>query len=286
MTGNKTVLVTGCSSGFGYEAAKLLAQRGFRVFATMRNPEQGRELEAAATGFPGELIVRELDVTDKEQIRQIVDEAASNDGLEAVVNNAGIAVAGFLEDLDEEHFRRVFETNFFGTLNVTQAAIPHMKARGHGTIVQVTSAGGRFALPTMSAYAASKHAVEGMSESLSHELQPLGIRVVLVEPGLFKTEMVTGDNKELVRGRNGDGPNAEAIEKVDENTTKVANRMAGNPKRVAKTIVKVIESPRPRLRYPVGFDARLFVTVKRFLPFRLMRAACSGVLRSAGYPDN
>ncbi len=110
MTVNKTVLVTGCSSGFGYEAAKLLTLHGYRVFATMRKPEQGRELKAAASGFPGELIVRELDVTDKEQIRQVMDEAAS--------------------------------------------------------------AGGRFAFPTMSAYAASKHTVEGMSESLSHELLP------------------------------------------------------------------------------------------------------------------
>ncbi len=118
MTGNKTVLATGCSSGFGYEAAKLLARRGFRVFATMRKPEQGRELEAAASGFPGELTVKEIDATNKEQIRQVVDEAASVEG--------------------------------------------------------------RFALPTLSPHAASKHAVEGMSESLSHELLPLGIRLVLL----------------------------------------------------------------------------------------------------------
>lgn len=286
MAAGKTVLITGCSSGFGYETAKLLAKRGYRVFATMRNPERGRKLETIAANFPGELVVRELDVTDAEQIKEVVAEAGKGGDLEAVVNNAGIAVAGFVEDLGEEHYRKVFETNFFGLMNVTRAAIPHLKARRRGTIVQVTSAGGRFALPTLSAYAASKHAVEGMSESLRHELLPLGIGVVLVEPGLFKTPMVTGQNKELVRGRNGDGPNAEAIEGVNEHMVKMANAFGGNPRTVAKAIVKAIESPNPRLRYPVGVDARLFVAVKRFLPFHLMRVTAGGILRSAGYPKD
>lgn len=285
MAGSGTVLVTGCSSGIGQETAALLVRRGYRTFATMRRAEErGRALAAATAGAPGELEVRELDVTRREDVESVVGEAAARGDLAAVVNNAGTAIAGFFEDLADDHMRTVFETNFFGLCNVTRAAIPHLKRRGRGTIVQVSSGGGRVGLPLLATYAASKHAVEGLSEVLHHELRPFGIRVVLLEPGWHRTR-IQSDDRRIVGLGGSDGPPRIAVERLTAQTRGMVERMGRDPVRAAEAVVKLIESPRPRLRYPVGPDAWVMLGAKRFLPYRLFELAVGRMLRGAGYPE-
>lgn len=277
-----TVVVTGCSSGVGRETALLLTRRGYRVFATMRRAqERGHDLSSVTAGFPGELVVRELDVTDPGAVERVLEEAASGGDLGAVVNNAAIAVAGFFEDLSDEDLREVFETNFFGLCRVTRAAIPHLRRRGHGTIVQVSSGGGRFALPLLSAYAASKHAVEAVSEALRHELAALGIRVVLIEPGNHKTRLQLPGGQAI---RRGDGANAAAVDLLTAQTQRLVSRTGGDPASVAEAIAAQIEAAKPRLRHPVGLDVRLLNAVKRFLPFRVWELVIARTLGAAGYP--
>ncbi len=169
MAGAGTVLVTGCSSGIGYETAALLVRRGYRAFATMRRAEErGRARAAATAGAPGELEVRELDVTRRKDVERVVGEAAQRGDLAAVVNNAGTAIAGFFEDLTDDHMRTVLETNFFGLGNVTRAAIPHLKRRGRGTIVQVSTWASRCWPPTRRASTPSRASVRCFTTSRAH----------------------------------------------------------------------------------------------------------------------
>jgi NAD(P)-dependent dehydrogenase (short-subunit alcohol dehydrogenase family) len=286
MAGSGTVLVTGCSSGIGHETAALLVRRGYRTFATMRRAdERGHTLAAATVGTPGELEVRELDVTRREEVERVVEEAAERGDLVAVVNNAGTAIAGFFEDLADDQMRTVFETNFFGLGNVTRAAIPHLKRRGRGTIVQVSSGGGRVGLPLLATYAASKHAVEGLSEVLHHELRPLGIRVILLEPGWHRTRIQSDDRRIVGLGAGEDTPRV-VVERLMAQTRAMVERMGRDPAHAAEAIVKLIESPNPRLRHPVGPDAWLMLAAKRFLPYRLFEMAVGRMLRGAGYPED
>lgn len=281
----ETVLVTGTSSGFGFETSRLLAQLGYRVFATMRNPERdGPRLVDAARNGAGEIVLRELDVTKPDQVESVVAEAAERGDLEAVVNNAGIAIYGFFEDLSEEEIRETFETNFFGLVRITKAALPHLRERRRGSIVQISSIGGRVVLPTLAAYGASKHAVEGISEAMRHELKPLGIRVVLIEPGGYKTEMFAG-KKIVAKGLSaGDSRNAPVMEKLDARVEKAIVRIGGDPKHVARKIAAVIESPHPRLRHSLGPDAKPAILAGDYLPFGLFERIVHRVLKSAGYP--
>lgn len=173
----QTVLITGCSSGFGEAIARRFAAAGWNVLATLRNP-------AAAPDFPSGVRVARLDVEDPVSIRAAVDEAiAVFGGLDCVVNNAGFGLHGPFEAAPPDRVREQFAVNVFGLMDVVRTVLPHFRARRAGTIVNVTSGAGVFGLPFLSLYAASKFAVEGFSESLWHELAPFGIKVKLIEPG-------------------------------------------------------------------------------------------------------
>lgn len=278
------MVVTGSSSGFGFETSLLLAQLGYRVFATMRNPgRDGERLASAARNAPGEIVVREVDVTDPEQVEAAVGEAAARDDLEAVVNNAGMGIAGFFEDLSDHEFRETLETNLFGLVSVTRTALPHLRRRGRGTIVQVSSIGARSATPGLSAYIASKSAVSGFSRTLRHELAPLGIRVAVFEPGTFRTEILGSKRRFATRIADGESSNTAVVRRLDSVIMRTAGVVAGDPARVARKIVDVIESPRPRARYAIGWDALLWPIVYS-LPFGLSDRIVGRVLKSAGYP--
>jgi NAD(P)-dependent dehydrogenase (short-subunit alcohol dehydrogenase family) len=274
-----TVLVTGASRGFGFETTVELARRGYRVFATMRNPDaSSAALHEATRDLPGKLIIRQMDVTNEAEVIQVVDEAAEGGRLEAIVNNAGVGIGGLFQHTSDEQLRHTFDANLFGLCNVTRAAIPHFRARRSGTIVMLSSVGGRVAFPMVSAYAASKHAVEGVGESLRSELAPYGVSVVLVEPGAFNTSI--HKTREICGA---DDPNdGEMTAKLISGAEKSAERFGGNPKRVAKLIAKVIETDRPRLRYLIGPDVPV-VGIKRFLPHRPLEFAFSFTLKRAGY---
>src|SRR5580698_5594282 len=190
----KIALITGASSGFGLLTSIELPKAGFRVVATMRDLGRRERLDqaAATAGVAAKLDIRTLDVTDFDSLPGFVDAVVREHGrLDVLVNNAGFAVAGFLEDIKLEELRHQFETNFFGAVAMTKAALPTMRRQRVGHIIMVSSIAGLHGSATVSSYSASKHALEGWSESLRLELNSLGIKVVLVEPGAFQTDIWT-----------------------------------------------------------------------------------------------
>ena len=183
----KTVLITGCSSGLGKTTARHFAAQGWNVIATMRKPDQ-----SLAAGYPDQMLVLPLDVTNPAGIETAIAAGIARFGhIDTVVNNAGISVVSIFEATAKETIRGIFETNVFGVMNVMQAVIPHLRDHGGGTIINITSGVGLAAVPLLALYTATKHAVEGLSESLSYELESQNILVKLVEPGAMRTTSFT-----------------------------------------------------------------------------------------------
>lgn len=265
------VLVTGASTGIGAAAALHLAALGHRVFAGVRRMEAGEALRRRE-GAPTVPVL--LDVTDAASIAaavQRVAEAVGVGGLGALVNNAGIAVPGAWEHIGRERLLRQFEVNLFGTVAVTQAFLPLVR-RGRGRIVTVGSIAGKHAPPFYGPYAASKHALEAFGDSLRLELRPWGISVSLVEPGAVDTPIwekglaladeATGEMPPEARRLY--APYIEAARRSGEQ----AGRRGIAPERVAEAIAHAVRSPRPKTRYLVGRDARLYASAMRLLPDR------------------
>jgi NAD(P)-dependent dehydrogenase (short-subunit alcohol dehydrogenase family) len=266
----KIALVTGASSGFGLLTSLELARRGFRVAATMRDLQRRARLQqAAAEAGAGERIhFYQLDVCDPASITAAVGQIAAEHGrIDVLVNNAGFAQAGFAEDLTLDELRRQFETNFFGAVAVTQAVLPHMRRQGAGHIIMVSSISGRVAPPVIGAYASSKWALEGWSESLRLETWALGIRVVVVEPGSFETDIWTRNAHIAARSLSGDSPNQERGRRFREHVQKDIRKR--DPRPVARLIARIACDPNPRLRYLAGPDARFQVVLKALLPWKL-----------------
>jgi NAD(P)-dependent dehydrogenase (short-subunit alcohol dehydrogenase family) len=260
----QVALVTGAGSGFGLLTAVELARRGFRVFASLRDPARAEKLDEAAQAAGVTLHKIGLDVTDGRSIQVAVLKAGAVDVL---VNNAGYGLGGYLEDVSMDELRTQFETNFFGLVAVTKAVIPGMRERKRGKIINVSSISGRFASPGVSAYVSSKWAVEGLSESLRHELSGYNVWVTLVEPGTFKTD-IFGRNKRIAKAADDPtSPNYASSKKLEATVEKIVAR-APDPQKVANVIAKVALAKRPRLRYLVGRDARGQAFAKAVLPFR------------------
>jgi NAD(P)-dependent dehydrogenase (short-subunit alcohol dehydrogenase family) len=279
----KTALITGASSGFGLLTTITLAQRGWRVIATMRDLGRRERLEAAARakGLLDRIEIRALDVAVAEQIAALSAEVGARPApLDALVNNAGFAMAGFADDVTDAELRRQFDINFFAAAAVTRAFLPRMRRQGFGHILMVSSISGRMGYPGVGSYAASKFALEGWAESLRFEFKPLGIQVVLVEPGSFETD-IWSRNAVLAEGlRDPQSPNASRISTWRSSMEDSAKR--GNPQVVADKIAAILADPRPRLRYLVGRDARLGLALRRLLPpslFERLMIASSGLHR-------
>lgn len=269
---DKTALVTGASSGFGLRISIALALRGYRVMAAMRDLGRGDELlrEAERAGVASRLDPVRLDVTDAESIEAAMAHAARRYGrLDVLVNNAGFAVGGFAEEVPMDDWRAQMETNFFGVVAMCRAAIPLMRKQGGGTIIQLSSVSGRIAFPGYGAYAASKFAVEGFSESLRHELAPHGIRVVLVEPGAYRTA-IWDKGFSGIRSRP-DSPYRKMLEAVLEYSRRAA-ATSKDPREVAELVARLAESRAPRLRYAVGRGTKLTLFGKAALPWRWFEA--------------
>jgi len=265
---DKIALITGASSGFGLLTSIELAKAGFHVVATMRDLGRRERLDqaAAAAGVAAQLDFRALDVTNFDAIPAFVDAVVRDRGrLDVLVNNAGFAVAGFAEDIKLEELRRQFETNFFGAVAMTKAALPAMRRQRSGHIIQVSSIAGLHGSVTVSSYSASKHALEGWSESLRLEVNSLGIKVVLVEPGAFQTDIWT---RGAVMGENATKPTSQNIER----SLRMRERVQALPKRdpieVARLIATIAQDPNPKMRYLVGRDAGIQLAMKRILPWK------------------
>jgi len=250
-----TVLITGASSGFGKVAAKLFHTRGWNVIATMRSPEKETELSAL-----NNILISKLDVTEPFTIQNAVAAGIEKFGkIDVLVNNAGYGALGALEAATEEEAKRQFDVNFFGLIAVTKALLPGMRQQRSGTIINVSSVGGRVTFPFSSLYHATKFAVEGLTESMQYELNPFGIHLKLIEPGGYKTEFA-GRSMALF-GVNGLDDYQLPFNKF---TTMLDQwPMSENIGEVADAIYEAATDGSDKLRYPVGHDAVQFIQARQ-----------------------
>jgi NAD(P)-dependent dehydrogenase (short-subunit alcohol dehydrogenase family) len=263
-----TVLVTGASTGIGEATVVHLRELGFDPIAAVRKDEDAERLEGRG------LRTTRIDVTDADQIAAARD-ALGDEPLAGLVNNAGIAVAAPLEFLPIDRLRQQLEINLIGQVAVTQAFLPALR-RARGRIVNVSSIGGRVALPLVSPYNASKFALEGVSDSLRRELRPQGVDVILIEPGGVKTP-IWDKGERLADEMLADGMPAEAerlygrtIEALRAQTARIAQETGIEPREVAEVIGTALTASRPRARYLVGRDAKIRGAMARVLPDRVM----------------
>jgi NAD(P)-dependent dehydrogenase (short-subunit alcohol dehydrogenase family) len=257
----KVAVVTGSSSGIGYATVLWLARSGYLTFATMRNPAKGSDLIKAAENEKLPIQVEQLDVTEFNSIKDFMTRIGESAGrIDILVNNAGYFLIGSLEDLSMKEIQDQLDINLLGTIQVTQQVLPVMRAQGNGVIVNISSGVGRFGLPGMSAYVATKFALEGLSESLAYEVAPFGVRVILIEPGVVKTKLY--DNSVVGQGASReDSPYSGMLRNLNAiNNTLIKH--ASTSDQVAATILEAISSPEPKLRYPVGHDVATWLEKK------------------------
>jgi NAD(P)-dependent dehydrogenase (short-subunit alcohol dehydrogenase family) len=260
----KVALITGSSSGIGFDTSLLFARNGIYTYATMRNLGKSKEILDFARKESIPLKVLSLDVTDEDSIGQAIDKVKKEQNkIDILVNNAGYSLVGALEMLSIDEIKEEFETNFFGIVNLIQRVLPIMRKEGNGRIVNVSSLAGRIGFPLASAYVSSKFALEGLSESLRYEVQDFGICVILIEPGVIKTNFV----KNLKLGKqvttlensyvNRSVPNLPYAETTRQRISAFKPRFekGSSPKEVADVILNAVTSDKPKSRYLVGEDA-------------------------------
>ena len=262
--GSKGVLVTGASGGLGKATSIHLARRGYHVAATSRDLARLDGLMAEARSLSLPVSGYQLDINDPGDVARVVPTILDQVGeLDGLVNNAGYGLWGCLEDLAIDEVRAQFETSLYAVLQMSQAVLPHMRARGTGTIINVGSVVGRIVIPRGGAYVASKFALEGLTKAMRMEVAQFGVRVVLVEPGLFRTNF--SPNKVFgERSRDPASPYYDYTQRVKSSAS--GRRQGNDPERFGKTIEKILASKHPKPRYQVGVDARLGNLASKLLP--------------------
>lgn len=266
-TASNSVLVTGAGNGIGLETALYLAEHGFQVYATVRDLSKRELLDRSAAERHVQLRVLPLDITDPVSIETAVHTiVGERGGIYGLVNNAGIGLRGYFEDLSDAEIRRLFETNVFGTMGMTRAVLPHMRAARRGRVVIVTSIGGRLGSIGVSAYCSTKFAQEGFGESLAQEVIPLGISVSLVEPAITKTERWDVHRSLAAGALNPESPYYAWFQEAERRADHLVKTSPTRPLDVAKAIHAALTADRPRLRYLVGRRAALAVKLRRYLP--------------------
>ena len=257
----KVAVVTGTSSGIGFETALALAKEGYYTYATMRNTAKSDKIKELAQKDNLKINVLELDVDDessvKTAIKKILDEKQR---IDVLVNNAGWGLWGCVEDVSVDEFKAQFDTNFFSIIRLIQEVGPAMRKQGSGTIVNVSSVVGRIGFPASPAYISSKFALEGLSESLRFELAPFGIDVVIIEPGVIKTNFMK--NMKMAEKY---GPESVYMDITDKvvSGVKMMCEMGTDLKEVADAIIKATKDENPLPRYIVGNDASMFLEAKK-----------------------
>jgi NAD(P)-dependent dehydrogenase (short-subunit alcohol dehydrogenase family) len=271
-------LVTGCSTGFGRELAKLLIGRGYRVVASARDPATLADL---VQGHDATALAVKLDVDKASDIAAALAAAKEKfGGVDVLVNNAGYGYLSAVEEGDDEDIRAMFETNFFGLAALIRAILPEMRARNSGAIVNVSSVGGFIGNPGSGYYAATKFAVEGLSEALAKEVAPFGIKVVIVEPGPFRTDW--GGRSLKTPRRSVDAYADTAIARRNHIQT-ISGSQPGDPVRAAEAIITTVEQANPPLRLPLGADGYDRMTAE-IEEVRKAHAAVKAIALSADYP--
>jgi len=261
---HQVALITGCSSGIGYETALMLARKGFHTFATMRNTKKSEPLEKIIEKEKLPLNILELDVNDDASIENTIHHIKSEaKRIDVLINNAGYGLVGFFEDLTLDEIKKQFETNFFGVLNITKKTVPIMRVQKSGTIINISSGAGQVGFPGISAYVSTKFAIEGFSESLMYELFPFGIKVIIIEPGVIKTNFFR-NCVVSERSRKMSSPYFQSLDKIQKNI-ELMQEHATPPIDVAKVILEVLSNKEPKQRYIVGNDVAMVLEAKRNL---------------------
>ena len=265
---SKAVLITGCSTGIGRATAERLVKRGHTVYATARRPETIADLDAKGCKTLA------LDVTDEQSMHAAVAAVEQAEGaVGALINNAGYSQSGAVESLDLDAVRRQFETNVFGLVRMCQLVLPGMRRQGSGRIVNISSIGGKLVFPGGGAYHATKHAVEAISDALRFEVKGFGVDVVIVEPGLIKTEFATAATTALDAGTTDGGPYGSFNRAVGAATVGAyegpAAMLGGGPDKVARAIEKAIDSRRPKIRYKVTPSAHIVLRQRALFTDRM-----------------
>ncbi len=265
MTNQKVAVVTGSSSGIGYETALALARNGFSTYATMRNLEKAKSISDIAKKENLSLYTIKLDVTDEKSVNNAIKTIKSDAGrIDVLVNNAGYGLVGSIEDLSMSEIKAQYETNVFGLIRVTQAVLPIMREQKSGTIVNISSIGGKIALPLSSPYIGTKFAVEGLSESIAYDLEQFGIKVIIIEPGAIKTNFDTGMIV-AQKSQNSSSPYYSAMQKFESTLSSIVKN-GSPPSKVAEVILDAINAPSPNLRYTAGDDAAFLAQKRKELP--------------------
>lgn len=267
----KVAVVTGSSSGIGYVTSLMLARNGFYTYASVRNSNKSSSLQSTADAEKLPLKLIQLDVTDDRSVNDAIEKIVSEKGrIDVLVNNAGYGLFGAFEDLSLDDIKAQFETNFFGVIRVTQHVIPVMRTQPNGRsgssiIVNVASINGRIAFPVLSAYSATKFAIEGLSESIAYELDPFGIKVVLIEPGPIRSNFMKGSLLPS-RALDSKSPYSELVHKFYDKTNSQHDD-AIPPEEVAKIILKAVSIEKPEFRYIVGNYAASLLETRNKMPY-------------------
>jgi NAD(P)-dependent dehydrogenase (short-subunit alcohol dehydrogenase family) len=281
----RVAVVTGSSSGIGYETSLLLARNQVTTYATMRNVSKGEGLGEIASKEKIPLNVAQLDVNEDSSVNSAIDNIIKEKGrIDILVNNAGYDLFGSLEESSLEEIKQQFETNVFGVLRTTKAVIPTMRKQGNGTIVNISSVGGIIGLiPFTTAYHASKFAIEGFTESLRQELADFNINIILIEPGNISSNFVNN-----IKNAKGYDPNkspySKLVRQVFQGYESISRSYSSHPSKVARTILNVLNSPNPELRNPVGKDAESIFKARAELSDReLERWARESYMEKKGF---
>jgi short-subunit dehydrogenase len=263
----KVAVVTGSSSGIGFETSLAFARNGFHTYATMRKLEDGgsKQIIDIARNENLSLQVIQLDVNNDKSVADAIDRIAKlKDRIDVLVNNAGYALIGAFEENSMEEIKTQFETNFFGAVRVMQAVIPIMRKQREGKIVNISSIGGRISFPLDSIYHGTKFALEGLSESIQYEVEPFGIKIILIEPGAIGSSF--WKNLKMSAKASGPDSNNSPYRPFTNNVLEAFNQAAQNsihPSEVAKVIIQAIMADNPNFRYAVGKDAATLLEARR-----------------------
>lgn len=262
VSNQKVSIVTGSSSGIGLETALTLARNGYFTYATMRNPEKDALIKNALKKENLSIKVIQLDVIDDESLKNAIDHVTSEASrIDVLVNNAGYGLVGALEELSMEEIKAQYETNLFGLVRVIQAVLPTMRKQRSGRILNLSSGVCLFGYPGGSAYVSSKFAVEGLSESMAYELEPFGIRVILIEPGFVQTNFVSS----MViakKAQDPTSPYSQMMQRIEASSSELA-KSGSSADLVANVILDAVTNPNPRLRYLVGKDVEARAASKK-----------------------
>ena len=270
---NKTALVTGASSGIGEETARTLHKLGYTVYAAARRTDRLKQLTAIG------IHALTMDVTDDESMSSGIEKIIAETGrIDVLVNNAGYGSFGAIEDVPIDEARRQFEVNVFGLARLTQLVLPHMRAQRSGTIINISSMGGRLTTPLGGWYHATKYAVEALSDALRMETAPFGIDVVVIEPGGIRTEWsgIAADHLEETAEGSAYASQIKAV--ANSMRSESTNKRQSPPSVIADTVEKIVTARKPRTRYVVGFAAKPLVTLRRILPDRAFDRVISAAL--------